>query len=454
MPARPRNQLPHCYYEGYLEKSFEDKASRKLWTCLCGNTLFFFNNNKDSTYVEKLELTDLVSLSDDCIRDKNLDAAKLILHMKDGDIKMTVPSLEARELWKGFIYTVVQLSVPDSLNLLPGQIHMLRQTLEEEMKRRNTTAPPPPPPDVKAAASSSNLYLSLIGDMPGCYQPVSRIEAEMMLERHSDSGNLLLRPGSDGASLVITTRQELNGSVFKHYRVSRKHDGRFAIVLENPILCATLDEVIRCLVEKTNGALTPLIIEGTYEENIRYVQADEENGEKVMQCVSNSPTPPVTVPAPPPKPGKRECMPIPELETVTGLNSNEWGEEKKADSAVQPQAVPTPFCLAIKRERMPTPQSETVTDLNFDQRREEKKADSAVQPQAVPTPFCPARTVRKALKPPLMPPVPRPRSCPPTNTPDASLRCPTVACLSAENVAQTLSAELKLKLKSISAPET
>lgn len=54
----------------------------------------------------------------------------------------------------------LQLSVPSSLNLLPGQIHMMRETVETERERRKTLSPTP------AAASSSNLYLSLVGDMP------------------------------------------------------------------------------------------------------------------------------------------------------------------------------------------------------------------------------------------------------------------------------------------------
>lgn len=44
-----------------------------------------------------------------------------------------------------------------------------------------------------------------------CYEAVSRTEAEILLERHPDKGNLLLRPGRDGSSFAITTRQNLNG---------------------------------------------------------------------------------------------------------------------------------------------------------------------------------------------------------------------------------------------------
>ncbi|XP_041705041.2 signal-transducing adaptor protein 2-like [Coregonus clupeaformis] len=393
---RRRNQLPQCYYEGYLEKrSSNDTASRRLWTCLCGNTLFFFNNTKDNDYVEKLDLIDVISLTDDCNRDRNLEAARLILHMKDGEIKITAPSLEARELWKGFIYSVVELSVPSSLNLLPGQIHMMRETVETERERQNNLSL------TLAAASSSNL----VEDMPACYQPVSRTEAEIMLERHSDRGNLLLRPSRDGASLAVTTRQDLNGSVFRHYRVARKHDGGYTFDVETPIPCATLHGVINCLVEKTNGALTPFIMEGPYERSITFVQANEESGENSLQCAPITPIPPVPVPALPPKPGPRERVPTPESESDRG----DTQEEKEEDTAVQ----------------------------------------AAHPPQPPPTCFRLPRAERKALKPPLMPPVPTPRTFPPTSTetPDARLRRLAVNSGPLDAVAQTISEELKLKLE-------
>ncbi|XP_038854840.1 signal-transducing adaptor protein 1-like [Salvelinus namaycush] len=377
---RRSNHLTHCYHEGYLEKRlFNNTAFRRLWTCLCGNTLFFFNNTKDNDYVEKLDLSDVMSLTDDCSGDRNLEAAGLLLYMKDGEIQITAPSLEARELWKGFIYCVVELSVPSSLNLLPGQIHMMRETVETERERRNNLSL------TLAAASSSNL--SLVEDMPACYQPVSRTEAEIMLERHSDRGNLLLRPSRDGVSLAVTTRQDLNGPVFRHYRVARKHDGGYTFDVETPIPCATLHGVINCLVEKTNGALTPFIMEGPYEESITFVQANEESGEKSLQCAPSTPMPPVPVPALPPKPE----------------------EEREEGTPVQ----------------------------------------AAHPPQPPPTPFRLPKAERKTLNPPLVPPVPTPRTSPSTSTdtPDARLRRLAVNSVPLDVVARTISEELKLKLE-------
>ncbi|CAG04847.1 unnamed protein product [Tetraodon nigroviridis] len=149
--ARQRNQMPPCYYEGFLEKrSFRDK----------------------------------------------------------------VPSAEARELWKGFIHSVTELSLPSSLNLLPGQIHMLKEAIEQE-KERTKSLPPP-------AAASSDLYVQPQADMPACYYNVSRLEAMLLLERESEKGNLLLRPGRNGSSFAVTTRQDLDGCPVPHCTTSSR----------------------------------------------------------------------------------------------------------------------------------------------------------------------------------------------------------------------------------------
>lgn len=49
---------------------------------------------------------------------------------------------------------------------------------------------------------------------PRCFLQVSRLEAQLLLERYPECGNLLLRPGGDGKdSVSVTTRQILNGCV-------------------------------------------------------------------------------------------------------------------------------------------------------------------------------------------------------------------------------------------------
>ncbi|XP_051525655.1 signal-transducing adaptor protein 1-like isoform X2 [Myxocyprinus asiaticus] len=353
--GRARPQLPACYHEGFLEKkSIKDKMGRKLWTSLCGNSLFFFNNTKDNVYIEKLELSDLVSVTDDCCHDRNLENARFTLHMKNEDIKMIAPSLESRELWKGFILSVSKLSVPSCLNLLPGQIHMMKEIIEKEKKRQQ----PPTAPSLL-----HNIYLPVLPDMPACYHDVSRVQAELLLERNANRGNLLLRPGRDGASFAVTTRQDVNGSVFKHYRVSRKHEGGFTIDVETPISCPTLHDVITCLVEKTNGVLEPFLLEQHYEDNISYVQANEENGERSVQCASSEPLP--SPPVPPPKPVQRDYRansePLANTQENIYLNEPKVIEEEVNPSCAGPPVQPCPSVRFLPHQNLMLPDQNTCS---------------------------------------------------------------------------------------------
>lgn len=133
--------------------------------------------------------------------------------------------------------------------------------------------------------SSSHFCVFL--DSCSCYHTVSRLEAELLLEREAKRGNMLLRPGRSGDSFAVSTRQDHDGykhthslphshaethflhghyqyggisvswtmyvyifglficvvciffssisAVFKHYRVTRRHDGGFNIDVDNPV---------------------------------------------------------------------------------------------------------------------------------------------------------------------------------------------------------------------------
>ncbi|CAJ1060196.1 signal-transducing adaptor protein 1-like isoform X2 [Xyrichtys novacula] len=306
------------------------QTSRKLWACLCGKTLFFFNDKRDSDYVEKLDLSGFLSIADDGSQDRNLDAARINLQMKDGITKFTAPSAEARELWKGYIHSVAELSVPSSLNLLPGQILALKMAVEEE-KERTQSAPLPPIPN-------PNPYIRLKADMPACYHNVTRMEAELLLEREAKRGNLLLRP-REGNSFAVTTRQDHDGSVFKHYIVSRKYEGGFVIEVDDPVFCATLHDVINHMVTRTEGVLIPLTMEKIYDRRISFVWSDRENGEKSIQEVPVNPVPPAVPPKPVPRIPSPEPAPTPapapeqdEMESIY-LNFTLEQKEKEAEDS-------------------------------------------------------------------------------------------------------------------------
>ncbi|CAL1592844.1 unnamed protein product [Knipowitschia caucasica] len=345
--GRLRHQLPHCYYEGYLEKrSFKDKTSQRLWTCLCGNSLFFFNDKRDSDYIEKVELSDFVSLTDDCSLDRNLDAAKMSLQLKQENINITAPNAEARELWKGFIQSIAQLSVPSSLNLLPGQIHILKEAVDKEkMRLENATSA------AVATDCNSSPYVSPLADLPVCYYKVNRLEAELLLEKELLRGNLLLRP-SGNAAFAVTTRQVLEDPEFKHYRVTRRPEGGFAIDVEDPILCATLHDVINFFIHKTEGLLTPLVLEKTYERRISFIQSDNENGERSIQRPSSSPLPPNV----PPKPVQ---VPTPEPESVIEeciyLNDAQLEEEEKTENIFTTPPVPVTDAIRPSKKAIMPP---------------------------------------------------------------------------------------------------
>ncbi|XP_039908858.1 signal-transducing adaptor protein 1-like isoform X2 [Simochromis diagramma] len=363
---RPRDQLPNCYYEGYMEKrSFNDETSQKLWTALCGNTLFFFNDKKDCDYIEKLDLSGFISVTDETRQDRNLDAARFNLRLKGGNIKFTVPNAEVREFWKGYIQAVAELAVPTSLNLLPGQLHMLKEAVQKEKERKQNSPP--------SAETSCPSYVTLQADMPACYHNVSRLEAELLLDREVKRGNLLLRPGSDGSSFAVSTRQDLDSPLVKHYRVIRKHDGGFIIDVEPKVTCDTLHDMISYLVTSTDGVLIPLIIEEPYEKKLSYISSDNENGEKsVQQPLQKGPPP--SLPSKPPKPVCRKTpSPEPEelpVEECLYLNEN-WNEEAEEteDSSVNPlpqgktQKIPLMPPTPAPRKFFPSSVSTTKQDV-------------------------------------------------------------------------------------------
>uniref|UniRef100_A0A8D0GYE9 Signal transducing adaptor family member 2 n=1 Tax=Sphenodon punctatus TaxID=8508 RepID=A0A8D0GYE9_SPHPU len=239
--AKPKPSLPSHYYEGFLEKKGPlEKDYKKFWTGLRGLALYFYNTNRDTQYVETIDLTDFVSLTEESATAG--EGLRFSLKLRNGEVKLKVENLESREMWKGFILTVVELKVPSSLTLLPGHIYMMSEALDKEQERRS-----------KLAFSS-----------PSCFYKVSRTEAQVLLEKNEDSGNMLLRPGGDGKSVSVTTRQVVNGNVaLKHYRVNQLGQ-EYIVDVEQPYRCSSLAGVVDYFVSNTNKALVPLCLDESY----------------------------------------------------------------------------------------------------------------------------------------------------------------------------------------------
>ncbi|KAM5307093.1 signal-transducing adaptor protein 2 isoform 3-T3 [Glossophaga mutica] len=241
---KPKCALPSHYHESYLEKKGpRDQNYKKFWAGLQGLTLYFYNSNRDSQHVEKLDLGAFVKFTDEGPRGSSGDPGIYFnLVLRNQEIKFKVESLESREMWKGFILTVVELRVPHNLTLLPGHLYMMAEVLAKEEVRRTL-------------------------EMPSCFLKVSRLEAQMLLERYPECGNLLLRPSGDGADGVsVTTRQTLNGTpVVRHYKVKREGP-KYVIDVEEPFSCASLEAVVNYFVLQTKKALVPFLLDEDYEK--------------------------------------------------------------------------------------------------------------------------------------------------------------------------------------------
>lgn len=261
---KSKNTLPSHYYESFLEKKGpRDQDYKKFWAGLQGRTLYFYNSNRDSQHMEKLDLGAFVKLTDEvpwgCSHDSGTHFSLVLWNQ---EIKFKAESLESREMWKGFILTVVELRVPSNLTLLPGHLYMMAEALAKEEARRAL-------------------------EMPLCFLKVSRLEAQLLLERYPECGNLLLRPSGDGAGgMSVTTRQMLNGiPMVRHYKV--KLEGpRYVIDVEEPFSCASLDAVVNYFVSHTNKALVPFLLDEDYEKVLGYVEANKENGESAWVAPS------------------------------------------------------------------------------------------------------------------------------------------------------------------------
>ncbi|XP_020826935.1 signal-transducing adaptor protein 2 isoform X2 [Phascolarctos cinereus] len=249
--------LPSHYYEGFLEKKGpKDRDYKKFWAGLQGLTIYFYTRNRVPQMMSQGAAAPWTQAL--------ISACHWKVRRSDSSPCLQVDSLESREMWKGFIMTVVELKVPSNLTLLPGHKYMMAEALTKEKDRRAQ-------------------------EKPSCFLNVSRVEAQLLLERYPDCGNMLLRPGSDrSGGYSITTRQTLNGAeVVRHYKVKREGHG-YVIDVEEPVSCSSLHDVVNYFVSNTKGTLVPFYPDEDYEKVLGFVEANQENGESTW-----------TVPKPP-----------------------------------------------------------------------------------------------------------------------------------------------------------
>ncbi|XP_074252319.1 signal-transducing adaptor protein 1 isoform X2 [Saimiri boliviensis] len=223
------------YFEGFLlVKRSGYQEYEHYWTELRGTTLFFYSDKKSTIYVDKLDIIDLTSLTDQNSTEKNCAKFTLVLPKEEVQLK---------------------LSVPQNVSLLPGQVIKLHEVLEREKKRRIETEQRT---SLEKEKESTEDYVDVLNPMPACFYTVSRKEATEMLQKNPSLGNMILRPGSDNRNYSITIRQEIDMPRIKHYKVMSVGQN-YTIELEKPVTLPNLFSVIDYFVKETRGNLRPFI---------------------------------------------------------------------------------------------------------------------------------------------------------------------------------------------------
>ncbi|XP_005405855.1 PREDICTED: signal-transducing adaptor protein 2 isoform X2 [Chinchilla lanigera] len=295
---KPKATQPSHYHESFLEKKGPcDQDYRKFWAGLQGLTIYFYNSNRDIQPLEKLDLRTFVKLTDEAPRGSMWDPGiHFSLVLWNQDVKFKAESLESREMWKGFILTVVELCVPSNLTLLPGHLYMMAEILAKEEARRAQEVPP-------------------------CFLKVNRVDAQLLLERYPECGNLLLRPrgtGADGVS--VTTRQVFKGKpIVRHYKVKRE-GSKYVIDVEDPFSCASLDAVVNYFVSHSKRALVPFLLDDDYEKVL--APKPPADGPEPLPPVSNQDKPPLPSLPPPPSQEENYVTPIGDAPTADYENQD------------------------------------------------------------------------------------------------------------------------------------
>ncbi|EHB03332.1 Signal-transducing adaptor protein 1, partial [Heterocephalus glaber] len=244
------------YFEGFLlVKRSEYHEYKHYWTELRGTTLFFYTDKKSTIYVDKLDILDLIRLTEQNSAEKT--CANFTLVLPKEEVCLKTENTESGEEWRGFILTVKELSVPQHLSLLPGQVIRLHEVLEKEKKRRSEIEQLPGT-SVEKQKESIEEHVDALNPMPACFYIVSRKEATEMLEKNPSLGNMILRPGSDSRNYSITIRQETHMPRIKHYKVVSTGEN-YTIELEKPVTLPSLFNVIDYFVKETGGNLRPFI---------------------------------------------------------------------------------------------------------------------------------------------------------------------------------------------------
>ncbi|XP_034400148.1 signal-transducing adaptor protein 1-like [Cyclopterus lumpus] len=259
------------YYSGHLLKKLtKEKDFKKYYGELRGTTLFLYKDDTQDTYSEKVDLEQLKSMELKCPYQKKAPTIfTLTLHTEAVQLKMD--NSDTGEEWRGYILTVVKKEIPSNLQLLPGQMLLLQEALDQE-RRRNTfpreRPPLPPRPHFLLSApliTAKDELDQCAPELPACFLSVSRKEAEQLLEANPECGSIILRPSTLANNYALTLRQLMpSGPVMKNYRVTSTNSG-FVIELDTAVTVSSLNDVLKYFLEKTENRLHPYVASEPYD---------------------------------------------------------------------------------------------------------------------------------------------------------------------------------------------
>ncbi|XP_023137991.2 signal-transducing adaptor protein 1-like [Amphiprion ocellaris] len=280
------------YHSGHLLKKLtKEKDFKRFYGELRGATLFLYKDDTQDTYTEKVDLEQLKSMElDSSYKKKEPTIFTLSLSTEELQLKMDNP--DTGEVWRGFILTVGKKEIPSKLQLLPGQMMQLKETLNQERKRnpklcRAPTLPPRPSflqPSGSGNNSPSPSEEKSAPELPACFFDVTRQEAEKMLKENPENGSIILRPSTLAHNYALTLKQHTpSGPAVKNYRLTSTNSG-FVIELETPVTVSSLNDVLKYFLEKTGYHLHPYVVSQPYDTRIEASPAPK--------CISiTSPTP-------------------------------------------------------------------------------------------------------------------------------------------------------------------
>ncbi|TDH07591.1 hypothetical protein EPR50_G00107540 [Perca flavescens] len=288
--------LPLYYSGQLLKKLTKEKDFKKYYGELRGATLFLYKDDTQDTYTEKLDLEKLKSMELESPYQKK-EPTIFTLTLDTEEVQLKMDNSDTGEEWRGYILTVVNKKIPRKLQLLPGQMLLLQEALDQERKRMPPRARPPLPPRPSFLPSPSASPIPPLPkdkpghsapDIPACFYSVTRQEAEQMLEANPEYGGIILRPSTLANNYALTLRQLTpSGPVMKNYRVASTNSG-FVIELDTAVMVSSLNDVLKYFLEKTEYRLHPYMPSQPYDTCI--------NPSSAPKCVSITSPTPKTVP--------------------------------------------------------------------------------------------------------------------------------------------------------------